>query len=87
MRVKMITIDLTHPDYKKAFADCEVGETKTITMTVTEKTDDQIVAELDLESYDEGEHAEEESGEEAEYSEKPSGKMPRGLAIVIGKMK
>lgn len=83
----MITIDLTHPDYKKAFADCEVGETKTIKMTVTEKTDDQIVAEL--ESYDEGEHSEKEDREEAEAeSDYPSSrKMPRGVAIIIDNMK
>jgi hypothetical protein len=78
----MVTIDLNHPGYREAFADCEVGETKQITITVTKKTNDKIVGELDTESYQEGEDSGSENpGYGGEH------KAPKGVMIAIGRMK
>lgn len=83
----MVTIDLTKPGYAEAFADCEVGETKDLTITVTKKTDTEIVGELDtyVHEGDEAEPAaEKESAPAPAYGKS---KTPRGVMIAVSGMK
>lgn len=83
----MITINLTHPGYKEAFKDCDVGEEKTITFTVTKKSDTELVGELD--TYEEGDIEDEPAAkaEPAYASGASKSKPPKGVMIAIGNMK
>lgn len=85
----MLEIDLTHEGYAEAFADCEVGDTKTITFTVSKKDEDMLQGQVDLDSIQDAEP--DEVGESAGAYEKSgsqtSKRMPRALLIAVGKMK
>lgn len=89
----MISIDLTHENYKDAFADAKVGDEKTITFKVVKKSATELVGEL--ESYESDDNADDEAdaGEDSSAAEPaapyPSSqsKAPRGVVIAIGKMK
>lgn len=85
----MISIDLTHENYKDAFADVKVGDEKTITFKVVKKSSTELIGELEsYESDDAADAGEDASAPEpsAPYSSSKS-QMHKGVVIAIGKMK
>ena len=79
-----LTIDLTDPAMQEAFAECNPGETHTVTMdiTVTDKGE-TLVADLDPETVDK--YAGEEEAYEEEEAITPVGEAapPEAVALVM----
>lgn len=84
----MVTIDMSHENYKNAFADAKVGDSLTLTITVSKVTDTAIVGELDSYEGDEDEAEAEPAAQEPESAKGYSkSKPPKGVMIAIGNMK
>ena len=72
-----LTIDLTDPAMQEAFAECQPGETHTITLDVTvNENSEQLVADIDPESV--SKYGDDE--EDEEYDEEEA---PKAVAIIM----
>ena len=78
-----LTIDLTDPAMQEAFADCNPGDTHTVTMDITvSDKGETLVADIDPDSVEKYEEEEEVYDEEVIPPE-GEGAPPEALAIVM----
>ena len=84
-----LRIDLTDPAMQEAFAECQPGETHTITLEVTvSENAEELVADVDpdsVEKYgDEEEEYEEINFEGVEYRLHSNGKVTNDFSLEVG---